>query len=61
MEKPPVSPAMQWNDPKTTFKLASYVQPERRAALHERRGDVRDWLSDRRKGVERALGSLLGL
>lgn len=50
-----------WNDPKTTHKLASYVVPERRVQLDERRTEVRGWLSDRRKGVERALSSLLGL
>jgi hypothetical protein len=52
---------LNWNDPKATRKLASWARPDRRAPLGERRSDVRDWLDDRRKGVERALGSLLGL
>lgn len=61
MERSNDRPALTWNDPKATHKLASFVPPERRAALAERRSEVRGWMSDRRKGVERALGSLLGL
>ncbi|MGE0789881.1 MAG: hypothetical protein AB7S26_29680 [Sandaracinaceae bacterium] len=55
--------ALGWNDPKTTWKLASYLpQDDRRAAKDDRREkDARAVSGDRRKAAQRALTSLLRL
>jgi hypothetical protein len=54
---------MQWNDPKQTWRLASYqAPPERRKAARDRREDPRrSALGDRRRASRRALASLLRL
>lgn len=51
---------LNWNDPKTTWRLASYAPPtERRATKEDRREQARRAaVGDRRRSNQRALPSL---
>lgn len=54
--------ALCWNDPKKTWKLASYQPPtERRAGGDRRESDRRAAVGDRRRSTHRALKSLFRL
>jgi len=53
---------MQWNDPKQTWRLASYRPPPERRKAPERREDPRrSALGDRRRASRRVIASLLRL
>lgn len=55
---------MQWNDPKSTWRLASYMRVERRVSKQDRRDDTRRAVIGERRATKknrRSLASLLRL
>ncbi|GAB5544997.1 MAG: hypothetical protein RLO52_04110 [Sandaracinaceae bacterium] len=55
---------MQWNDPKSTWRLASYMKVERRLTKEERRDDTRRAVIGERRAAKknrRSIASLLRL